>query len=60
MEVWNSNDYKNFRAAYTNRIKLFERACVMPDFVANKEIMEELADNPPPDVCKTCYKAYGI
>jgi MoaA/NifB/PqqE/SkfB family radical SAM enzyme len=60
MEVWNSNDYKNFRAAYANRIKLFERACVMPDFVANKEIMEELADNPPPDVCKTCYKAYGI
>jgi MoaA/NifB/PqqE/SkfB family radical SAM enzyme len=60
MEVWNSNAFKHFRAAYTNRRKLFERACVIPDFVANKEIMEELADKPPPDVCKTCYKAYGI
>jgi MoaA/NifB/PqqE/SkfB family radical SAM enzyme len=66
MEIWNSIDYKNFRKAYSNRIKLLGKGYIDFNFGSGdiekfeREIKTGLSDNPLPAVCKICYKAYGI
>jgi MoaA/NifB/PqqE/SkfB family radical SAM enzyme len=57
MEVWNSDDYKRLRMAFSNRMKLLEKGRPIFDI---KPVDFDLAGNPLPNVCKTCYKAYGI
>lgn len=66
MEVWDSKDYKGFRMAYENRIKLLSKDYICPIFETRemerigKDTKELLSETPLPYVCKTCYKAYGI
>ncbi|MCL4536931.1 MAG: SPASM domain-containing protein [Nitrospirae bacterium] len=66
MEVWDSNEYKGFRMAYENRIKLRSKGYIESIFETleiekpGKDIKELLSENPMPSVCKTCYKAYNI
>ncbi|GAB4412609.1 MAG: radical SAM protein [Thermodesulfovibrionales bacterium] len=66
MEVWDSNDYKGFRMAYENRIKLLSKGYIGPIFETGEvekiqeDIKELLPENPLPYECRTCYKAYNI
>jgi MoaA/NifB/PqqE/SkfB family radical SAM enzyme len=65
-EIWNKKEYKEFRTAYDKRIKLLEKSNASVIFQpmdlekVEEEIRKGLSGNPLPDVCKTCYKAYGI
>lgn len=64
LESWNSENYVNFRRAYERRLEAYER--VMEEILTypltnwRASIDRVFAENPLPDVCKTCYKAYGI
>jgi MoaA/NifB/PqqE/SkfB family radical SAM enzyme len=67
--IWGNAGYKRFRTAYLKRMKVFEKSNTAFVFDsmdmeklarAEKEMERELAANPIPDVCKTCYKAYGF
>ncbi|MDI6890283.1 MAG: radical SAM protein [Thermodesulfovibrionales bacterium] len=69
MEIWEQEDYKNFRRLYSKRLsinrKIFD---FIEDFRNRNEAMDEfekrletmLSENPLPSVCNTCYKAYNI
>ena len=60
---WNSKNYVEFRNMYERRIKeytaIFSDAFISPYSLSSK-IKMVLERNPVPEVCKTCYKAYGI
>jgi MoaA/NifB/PqqE/SkfB family radical SAM enzyme len=66
MEIWDGTHYREFRSVYGNRVNLLKKRDAILGFEstdiekAEREIKEGLAYNPVPDVCKTCYKAYGI
>jgi MoaA/NifB/PqqE/SkfB family radical SAM enzyme len=63
-ESWNSESYVNFRRMYEKRLEAYKR--VMDAILAypfsywRSPIESVLEKNPLPDICKTCYKAYGI
>jgi MoaA/NifB/PqqE/SkfB family radical SAM enzyme len=69
MEIWEQEDYKNFRKLYSKRLsinrKIFE---FIEDFRNRGEAVDEfekrletmLSENPLPLICNTCYKAYNI
>lgn len=69
MEIWKSDVYKNFRKAYHNRLNLTRE--IYSDIQlgtgsyeklkkAEKAVERILSENPLPEVCRTCYKAYNI
>ncbi|MBE0425887.1 MAG: radical SAM protein [Nitrospirae bacterium] len=69
MEIWESNAYKNFRKAYHNRLNLIRKAYSDIEFGMGafnkikdieKSMESTLSENPLPEVCRTCYKAYNI
>ncbi|MEW6328133.1 MAG: radical SAM protein [Thermodesulfobacteriota bacterium] len=69
MEIWNSPEYMEFRKSYQNRLDVFEKTYghMGPLTIdrheleeAEKMLKNELSQNPLPEGCRTCYKAYGI
>jgi MoaA/NifB/PqqE/SkfB family radical SAM enzyme len=68
MEIWKSEEYRNFRGFYARRMAANREAFDYIDSFQAKndttavfeklEIM--LRENPLPSVCNTCYKAYNI
>lgn len=69
MEIWAGDTYKNFRKAYHNRLNLTRE--IYSDLQlgtgsyeklkkAGKAVERILAEDPLPEVCRTCYKAYNI
>jgi MoaA/NifB/PqqE/SkfB family radical SAM enzyme len=65
-DIWESAGYKSFRAAYRKRMDVLEKSNMALVFDmeelarTEREIKRGLSANPIPDVCKTCYKAYGF
>ena len=65
--IWNEENYRRFRMRYHNRIQAFKSVNLnrsnissifgLKDYLHN--IDRALAQNPVPDFCRTCYKAYG-
>ncbi|NWF75647.1 MAG: radical SAM protein [Nitrospirae bacterium] len=69
MEIWESDAYRDFRKTYYKRLDLINRTYIDIEFgtgALNKiEDIEKLIENrlseqPLPEVCRTCYKAYDI
>jgi len=69
MKIWDSNDYKNFRGIYINRLYLLRK--IYSDFEygiktvgkikgVERLLKNVMANHPVPHVCRTCYKAYNI
>lgn len=68
-DIWENSDYETFRMPYrkrmdildkSNRAMIFDSMDMEKSARAEKEMERELAANPIPDACKTCYKAYGF
>ncbi|MEW6570693.1 MAG: radical SAM/SPASM domain-containing protein [Nitrospirota bacterium] len=69
MEIWGSGSYRIFRRAYHNRLHLirktyrdigFEWGALNKIEDVEKSVASALPENPLPEVCRTCYKAYNI
>jgi len=69
MEIWNSPEYTEFRKVYQNRLDVFEKTYghmgpLITDWHelerAERMLKSGLSQNPLPEGCLTCYKAYGI
>ncbi len=69
MEIWESDAYRNFRKAYSNRLDLINKAYSDIEFITGalkkmedieKSIEGKLSEYPLPEVCRTCYKLYNI
>jgi len=69
MVIWESNNYKNFRQAYNNRLNIvkkiysdigLEMGAVNKIRDAEKAVEKALSKNAVPEACRTCYKAYNI
>lgn len=54
LTIWNKPEYKHFREYFEQRIKA-DRMASTP-----VELARAMQDNPLPEECQTCYKAYGI
>lgn len=60
-DIWNKEEYKEFRRGHVNRAKMLEHISLdFGDIQKLREKIEKLRQAPLPEVCKTCYKAYGI
>jgi hypothetical protein len=61
-EIWNKESYRSFREIFENRLNAQRNIGSIFDAVSNRSsTLQENASPPPlPDVCRTCYKAYGI
>lgn len=60
---WNSKNYVEFRKMYEKRIKEYDKIldnAFLTPFDIRSKIKETFSKNPIPEVCKTCYKAYGV
>lgn len=65
--IWNQEDYQRFRRHYQRRMQAYADVSMkaanihsifgLKDFI--KEIDRVLIENPLPDFCTKCYKAYG-
>jgi MoaA/NifB/PqqE/SkfB family radical SAM enzyme len=71
LHIWERKEYRSFRECFARRVELIETAYneIGADFdlgtllqiqAARREIQQGLQENPPPEACQTCYKAYGI
>ena len=69
MEIWENDDYKNFRGIYINRLYLLRQIYSNLEYGTKtihkiKEVERLLnnvmANHPVPHVCRACYKAYNI
>lgn len=61
LDIWNKEEYKEFRQGYVKRAELLRNISFdFADIQKLKERIEKLKEAPLPEVCKTCYKAYGI
>jgi MoaA/NifB/PqqE/SkfB family radical SAM enzyme len=64
-EVWNKEPYKKFRGIFEGRKKAEVNVVQLLDTFSNissSDIEKATSKEPPPlsDLCRTCYKAYGI
>ena len=59
LEIWKKEDYRSFRKRFKRRSTILKEIL---DFNTNtlRKIDELMKVNALPEVCKTCYKAYGI
>ncbi len=63
---WNSKDYVEFRKAYERRVEAYKEvlheALFSPSSVDHtmSKIRKVFTEHPIPEICKTCYKAYGV
>jgi MoaA/NifB/PqqE/SkfB family radical SAM enzyme len=62
LDIWNSESYRLFRRGYEKRNRLTEILSSFADHPSHAlEGWDQLMrDNPLPQVCRTCYKAYGL
>jgi MoaA/NifB/PqqE/SkfB family radical SAM enzyme len=68
MEIWKSEEYRNFRGFYARRMAVNREAFDFIDAFQSKNdttaVFEKLEimfrENPLPSLCQTCYKAYSI
>jgi hypothetical protein len=60
--VCSKDDYRSFRKVFEDRIKAQRNVASIFDAVSNRSSTPQEIIDPPPlsDVCRTCYKAYGI
>ena len=65
LDIWNSGAYKSFRKIYEDRLrggitvsKAFDIFAGSGSRGTGKEPVVEIP--PLPEVCRTCYKAYGL
>lgn len=65
--IWNREEYRRFRRYYQNRLQQhnqvsLNRTSIHSIFGLNdylRDIDKALSENPPPEFCRKCYKAYG-
>lgn len=69
MGIWEKKNYRDFRRTYRTRLNavgnmhryiVVDMASMETLKETEKAMEEALMKNPVPEVCKTCYKAYGI
>ncbi len=71
LQIWERKEYESFRELFRRRLEVVETAYndIGADFdlgtllqirAARRQIQKGLQENPPPEACQTCYKAYGI
>ena len=62
LTIWNKPEYRRFRSFFEERIKADRTVSTdVPSINFNPaEPVRDLRDNPLPDECQTCYKAYGV
>ncbi|MBW2148681.1 MAG: SPASM domain-containing protein [Deltaproteobacteria bacterium] len=65
LQIWNKESYKRFRKIFEERRKAefnMAKALEAIDSMSFSKFKEQIDKRPPPfpDVCQTCYKAYGI
>jgi len=66
MEIWTGTPYENFRKVYQDRLNILKK--IYSDIGGTfhnlsgveKSIESELLENPLPEICRSCYKAYHI
>ena len=60
--VWSKGDYQTFRKVFEDRLNAQGNVASIFDAVSNRGSSPQEMIEPPPlsDVCRTCYKAYGI
>jgi len=58
-EIWEKEDYKSFREKFEKRAAIL-RDVLTFDFDMLRKMDDWMKINSLPDVCKHCYKAYGI
>jgi hypothetical protein len=64
-DVWESKNYKEFRDSFNKRINASQKILPIEMTMAaldeyNKKYENMLKKYPLPDVCRSCYKAYGV
>ncbi len=67
LDIWGKEGYMEFREKFALREKVGEPHNIFADFFNLKKGMgktelfrKQMEKHPPPDVCKTCYKRYGV
>jgi len=69
MEIWTSTAYENVRKAYQDRLNILKKVYSDIGFEMGafhnlsdieKSMESELLENPMPEICRSCYKAYHI
>jgi MoaA/NifB/PqqE/SkfB family radical SAM enzyme len=60
--VWGKDEYRSFRKVFEDRLKAQRNVASLFDAVSGRSSSPQEIIEPPPlsDVCRTCYKAYGI
>ena len=60
--VWGKDEYRSFRKIFEDRLKAQRNVPSLFDAVSSRSSSPQEIIEPPPlsDVCRTCYKAYGI
>lgn len=58
-EIWEEKAYRLFREKFKKRLALREEILEF-NISAYRKIANKMRVNPLPEVCETCYKAYGI
>lgn len=61
LDIWNKEEYREFRGRYRRRAELLRNIPLdFSNIQKIRERIEKLEEAPLPEVCKTCYKTYGI
>jgi len=69
MEIWTGAAYGNFRKAYQDRLNIIKKVYSDIGFEMGtfhnlsdieKSMESDLLENPMPEICRSCYKAYHI
>jgi MoaA/NifB/PqqE/SkfB family radical SAM enzyme len=69
MDIWTGAEYEHFRKAYQNRLNILKKVYSHIGFEMGtfhnlsdieKSMESELLENPLPEICRSCYKAYHI
>jgi MoaA/NifB/PqqE/SkfB family radical SAM enzyme len=60
-EIWKKQSYREFRRVFEERRKVRKDALQLMDLLSNPRPVHPEKEPPPlSDVCRTCYKAYGL
>ncbi len=60
--VWGKDEYRTFRKVFEDRLKAQRNVGSLIDAFSSRSSSPQEIIEPPPlsEVCRTCYKAYGI